>query len=63
MENDIDIDNKTKEWFEIVETYWNNTTTKTIEDFLQQCEELQKLLNQLDKKYDKLERKNKILKK
>lgn len=60
MDFDMEIDGKTKEWFEIVETYWNNTPPPdTTEEFQRQSDELQKLLNELDKKYDKLKEKTK----
>ena len=60
MDFDMEIDDKTKEWFEIVETYWNNTPpSDTTEEFQRQSDELQKLLNELDKKYDKLKEKTK----
>lgn len=60
MDFDMEIDDKTKEWFEIVETYWNNTPPPdTTEEFQRQSDELQKLLNELDKKYDKLKEKTK----
>lgn len=60
MDFDMKIDDKTKEWFKIVETYWSNTPPpNTTEEFLQQIDKLQKLLNELDKKYDKLKEKTK----
>lgn len=56
MDFEMEIDNKTKEWFDIVEEYWNNTPPPdTIKEFQRQSDELQNLLNKLDEKYNKLE--------